>query len=99
MAHYKYRRISRDDAAVLFVDHQCGLTALVQDYTPSEFKNSVLALADIVVDARAGRAYVNAVGSAEPQGMRRSNTVLLVDTRTGSLLRTVELPRLANSSW
>ena len=32
---------------VLLVDHQCGLTALVQDYSPSEFKNSVLALADI----------------------------------------------------
>jgi nicotinamidase-related amidase len=43
----KYRRLSKDDAAVLFVDHQTGLTALVQDYTPSEFKNGVLALADI----------------------------------------------------
>jgi hypothetical protein len=32
----KYRRLSKDDAAVLFVDHQCGLTALVQDYTPGE---------------------------------------------------------------
>ncbi|MBV8458626.1 MAG: hydrolase [Acetobacteraceae bacterium] len=42
----KYRRISKDDAAVLFVDHQCGLTALVQDYTPNEFRNAVLALAD-----------------------------------------------------
>jgi nicotinamidase-related amidase len=47
MSNYKYRRISRDEAAVLFVDHQCGLTALVQDYSPSEFKNSVLALADM----------------------------------------------------
>lgn len=47
MSAYKYRRISRDEAAVLFVDHQCGLTALVQDYSPNEFKNSVLALADV----------------------------------------------------
>jgi nicotinamidase-related amidase len=47
MSKDKYRRISRDEAAVLFVDHQCGLLALVQDYSPSEFKNSVLALADI----------------------------------------------------
>lgn len=47
MNSYKYRRISRDEAAVLFVDHQCGLTALVQDYSPGEFKNSVLALAGI----------------------------------------------------
>lgn len=44
---YQYRRISKDDAAVLFVDHQCGLTALVQDYTASEFKNSIMALADL----------------------------------------------------
>lgn len=47
MNSYKYRRISRAEAAVLFVDHQCGLTSLVQDYSPSEFKNSVLALADM----------------------------------------------------
>jgi nicotinamidase-related amidase len=42
----KYRRLSKDDAAVLLVDHQCGLTALVQDYTPGEFKNAILALAN-----------------------------------------------------
>ena len=41
-----YRRISTDDAAVLFVDHQVGLTTLVRDYTPGEFRNGVLALAD-----------------------------------------------------
>ena len=41
-----YRRLSKDNAAVLFVDHQCGLTALVQDYTQNEFKNAILALAD-----------------------------------------------------
>jgi nicotinamidase-related amidase len=38
--------LSKDDTAVLFVDHQTGLTALVQDYSPSDFKNSVTALAD-----------------------------------------------------
>ncbi len=42
----KYRRLSKDDAAVLLVDHQCGLLTLVQDYTPSEFRNNVLALAE-----------------------------------------------------
>ena len=46
MSSPKYRRLSKDDAAVLFVDHQCGLLTLVQDYSPSEFKNAVLALAD-----------------------------------------------------
>ncbi|MGZ4979160.1 MAG: isochorismate family cysteine hydrolase YcaC [Methylobacter sp.] len=44
---YQYRRISKDDAAVLFVDHQCGLIALVTDFSPSEFKNSVMALAEM----------------------------------------------------
>lgn len=44
--HFKYSRLSKDNAAVLFVDHQCGLSALVQDYSPSEFKNSILALAE-----------------------------------------------------
>ena len=44
---YRYRRLDKDDAAVLLVDHQAGLISLVQDYSPSEFKNNVLALADI----------------------------------------------------
>src|SRR5690242_8200513 len=40
-------RLSVDNAAVLLVDHQAGLLSLVQDYTPDEFKNNVMALADI----------------------------------------------------
>ncbi|WP_435017907.1 isochorismate family cysteine hydrolase YcaC [Tundrisphaera sp. TA3] len=40
-------RLSIDDAVVLLVDHQAGLLSLVQDYTPDEFRNNVLALADI----------------------------------------------------
>ena len=44
---FKYRRISKDDAVALFVDHQSGLISLVQDFSPAEFKNSVLALGDI----------------------------------------------------
>ena len=42
---YAYRRLDKDDAVVLLVDHQSGLISLVQDYTPNEFKNNVLALA------------------------------------------------------
>jgi len=38
-------RLSVDQAVVLLVDHQVGLLSLVQDYTPDEFKNNVLALA------------------------------------------------------
>ncbi|MFN7140018.1 MAG: isochorismate family cysteine hydrolase YcaC [Limisphaerales bacterium] len=43
----KYRRLDRANAAVLLVDHQAGLLSLVQDFSPGEFKNNVLALADI----------------------------------------------------
>src|SRR5690606_1607391 len=43
----KYRRLSKDDAVVLLVDHQSGLISLVQDFSPGEFKNNVLAIADI----------------------------------------------------
>jgi nicotinamidase-related amidase len=44
---YRYRRLDKDDAAVLLIDHQSGLISLVQDYSPNEFKNNVLALADV----------------------------------------------------
>jgi nicotinamidase-related amidase len=42
---FKYARLSKDDATCLLVDHQAGLISLVQDFSPSEFKNNVLALA------------------------------------------------------
>jgi nicotinamidase-related amidase len=42
---FKYTRLSKDAAVCLLVDHQAGLISLVQDFSPSEFKNSVLALA------------------------------------------------------
>ena len=44
---FTYRRLDKDNAVVLMVDHQAGLISLVQDYSPNEFKNNVLALADI----------------------------------------------------
>lgn len=43
----KYNRLSKENAAVLLVDHQAGLLSLVQDFSPDEFKNNVLALADV----------------------------------------------------
>ena len=43
----KYNRLEKDKAALLLVDHQAGLTSLVQDFSPDDFKNSVIALADI----------------------------------------------------
>ncbi|WAJ38927.1 hydrolase [Pseudomonas sp. GOM7] len=42
-----YNRLNKDDAAVLLIDHQSGLISLVQDFTPSDFKNNVLALGDV----------------------------------------------------
>ncbi len=44
---FKYNRIQKDDAVVLLIDHQSGLISMVQDFSPAEFKDSVLALADI----------------------------------------------------
>jgi len=42
-----YRRLDINNAAVLLVDHQAGLLSLVRDFHPDQFKNNVLALADL----------------------------------------------------
>ena len=47
MNGFQYRRLDKAQAAVLLVDHQAGLLSLVQDFSPGEFKNNILALADI----------------------------------------------------
>src|SRR6187402_3319550 len=47
MSNVPYKRLNKDDAVVLLVDHQTGLISLVQDFSPNEFKNNVLALADL----------------------------------------------------
>ncbi|MGV8546667.1 hydrolase, partial [Pseudomonas aeruginosa] len=44
---FTYNRLDKNDAAVLFVYHQAGLLSLVRYFSPDEFKNNVLALADI----------------------------------------------------
>ena len=46
MSAYQYHRLDKANAAVLLVDHQAGLTNLVGDFSPDDFKNNVLALAD-----------------------------------------------------
>lgn len=43
----KYNKLSKENAVVLLIDHQAGLLSLVRDFQPDEFKNNVLALADI----------------------------------------------------
>jgi nicotinamidase-related amidase len=45
MSAFKYNRLDKNDAAVLLVDHQTGLTNLVHDFSPDDYKNNVLALA------------------------------------------------------
>ncbi|MBA4031415.1 MAG: hydrolase [Planctomyces sp.] len=47
MATTAYKRLSKDDAVLLMIDHQAGLISLVQDFSPDDFKNNVIALADI----------------------------------------------------
>ncbi|MEQ8786659.1 MAG: isochorismate family cysteine hydrolase YcaC [Pirellulaceae bacterium] len=46
MSPFQYRRLDKNDAAVLLVDHQSGLCNIVGDFSPDDFKNNVLALAD-----------------------------------------------------
>jgi len=46
-ANPKYRKLDKNEAAVLLVDHQSGLCNLVADFSPDEFRNNVLALADL----------------------------------------------------
>ncbi|MEO1617583.1 MAG: isochorismate family cysteine hydrolase YcaC [Planctomycetota bacterium] len=43
----KYTKLDKNEAALLMVDHQSGLISLVQDFSPDDFKNNVIALADI----------------------------------------------------
>lgn len=42
-----YIRLDKTNAAVLMVDHQAGLSSLVRDSEPDQFRNNVLALADL----------------------------------------------------
>ncbi|PAU87311.1 hydrolase [Pseudomonas sp. WN033] len=44
---FQYKRLDKNDVALLMVDHQSGLLSLVRDFSPDDFKNNVLALADI----------------------------------------------------
>src|SRR6186713_1299633 len=45
MSQFKYNRLDKNNVAVLLVDHQTGLTNCVQDFSPDDFKNGVLAFA------------------------------------------------------
>jgi nicotinamidase-related amidase len=45
-SEFKYKRLNKDDASLLLIDHQSGLVNLVHDFYPDEFKNNVIALAD-----------------------------------------------------
>ena len=44
---FKYERLSPDNAAMLFIDHQAGLLPLVNDWSETELRSNVLALAKI----------------------------------------------------
>ncbi|RDW77571.1 hypothetical protein BP6252_05624 [Coleophoma cylindrospora] len=39
---FKFERLDKNNAALLVVDHQIGLSQLVRDYTPTEFRNNIL---------------------------------------------------------
>lgn len=42
---YTYQKLDKENAVVLLVDHQAGLSSLVRDIDPDKFKNNTLALA------------------------------------------------------
>jgi nicotinamidase-related amidase len=42
-----YKKLSKEDAVLLLIDHQAGLISLVQDFSPDDFKNNLLALSDV----------------------------------------------------
>jgi len=44
---YTFERLDADKAVLLIVDHQLGLLQLVKDYTTAEFRNNVLAHAEL----------------------------------------------------
>ncbi len=44
---YKYQKLDKNNAVVLLVDHQAGLSSLVRDIDPDKFKNNVLATTEL----------------------------------------------------
>ncbi|PGH20353.1 hypothetical protein AJ80_03621 [Polytolypa hystricis UAMH7299] len=44
---YKFERLDKNNTVLLVVDHQIGLSQLVRDQTPTDFRNNVLAHAAI----------------------------------------------------
>ena len=44
---YKYQKLDKENAVVLLVDHQAGLSSLVRDIDPDKFKNNTLAVAEL----------------------------------------------------
>ncbi len=46
-SNYSQARFSKDDSALLLIDHQAGIMQLNRDYSPAEFRNNIVALAKI----------------------------------------------------
>ncbi|TPM22516.1 isochorismatase family protein [Mesorhizobium sp. B2-3-5] len=44
---YTKSRFTKDNAALLLIDHQSGILQLVHDYSPAEYRNNVLGLAKL----------------------------------------------------
>ena len=44
---FKYERIDKENVMLLVVDHQEGLFQLARDFTPAQFKNNLLAHAEL----------------------------------------------------
>jgi nicotinamidase-related amidase len=44
---YTETRFSKEDSALLLIDHQAGIMQLNRDYTPTDFRNNAIALAKV----------------------------------------------------
>ncbi|MCB4361510.1 cysteine hydrolase family protein [Quatrionicoccus australiensis] len=58
-----YVKLDKNNAAVLLVDHQAGLSSLVRDIDPDKFRNNVLALADLAKYFNLPTSFENAPNS------------------------------------
>lgn len=71
---FMYRRLSKNDAAVLLVDHQSGLICMVQDFSPGEFKKST---------RRVGRTLTPWTGFVGANGAATAHSTPASTPRTG----------------
>ena len=62
-------RLSAENAAMLMIDHQEGLLSLVRDFSPAEFRNNVMAVADIAKNFNLPTIFTSSFENEGPNGV------------------------------